>query len=86
MPGVISYGGEESTIIPHKTELKVSYRAPTEEEIELLGTKVEACLNGASITTGCKVILYYLNVYRANFFVGVVVQLTCQKQLKALKH
>ena len=55
--GVITNGGSKPNIIPNETELFYYVRAPTDPELEQLKLKVVDCVNGAAISTGCKVLL-----------------------------
>ena len=53
--GVITNGGSQPNVIPNETELLYFVRAPTDPELEQLKLKVVDCVNGAALSTGCKV-------------------------------
>ena len=53
--GIFTNGGIKPNIIPEKAELHYYLRAPTVEELEELKAKVEGCIQGCALATGCKV-------------------------------
>ena len=53
--GIIKNGGVKPNIIPEMTELDVYVRAPTNEELTGLMTKIKQCCYSAATATGCKV-------------------------------
>ncbi|ESO98575.1 hypothetical protein LOTGIDRAFT_226550 [Lottia gigantea] len=54
--GVITKGGEKPNIIPDYTELLYYIRAPSNTEITVLNSKIDACIQAAATATGCTVI------------------------------
>ena len=53
--GVIRRGGLQPNITPDETELEFYLRTPTEGEMRVLKQKVVNCIEGAALSTGCKV-------------------------------
>ncbi|XP_045198069.2 xaa-Arg dipeptidase-like [Mercenaria mercenaria] len=53
--GVIKNGGAQPNIIPEETELEYYLRTPTDDEMVTLKQKVEGCVQGAALATGCTV-------------------------------
>lgn len=52
---IITEGGIATNIIPAKAVLTICIRAPTMGELKLLRSRVENCINGSAIATGCEV-------------------------------
>lgn len=53
--GVIKNGGAQPNIIPEETELEYYLRTPNDDEMVILKQKVEGCVQGAALATGCTV-------------------------------
>jgi len=50
---IITKGGSAPNVIPAETALKIHLRAPTKKELKVLRTKIENCVMGAALSTGC---------------------------------
>ena len=53
--GIIRNGGVKPNIIPEKSELFYSIRAPTMAEVDTLKVKVVSCFEAAATATGCQI-------------------------------
>ena len=53
--GIITNGGDRANIIPEKSEMVYSLRAPTSQEVLEVRAKVVACFEAAAKATGCTV-------------------------------
>ncbi|KAF2100269.1 hypothetical protein NA57DRAFT_73880 [Rhizodiscina lignyota] len=51
----ISNGGNKTNVIPNKTSIVVQFRASTKAIVQSLQTRVEDCVRGAAIATGCTI-------------------------------
>lgn len=51
--GVIKNGGAQPNIIPEETELEFYLRTPNDADMVMLKQKVEGCVQGAVLATGC---------------------------------
>lgn len=50
---IITDGGVVTNIVPAKAKLEIALRAPTLRETKELQSRVEACISGAALATGC---------------------------------
>ena len=51
---IITDGGKKGNVIPDCASMEVWVRAPTKDEIEILASKVKACIEGAAKASGCE--------------------------------
>ena len=51
---IITNGGKKANVIPDNAAMEVWVRAPTKHEIEVLVSKVKACIEGAAKASGCE--------------------------------
>ena len=58
-PGIFTNAGVKPNIIPEMASLHYYLRAPTKAEVEELKRKVEGCIQGAAMATGCQVCSLY---------------------------
>ena len=52
---ILKEGGIATNIIPSKSRLEFAIRSPTMGQLKQLKSKVEGCIKGAALSTGCKV-------------------------------
>ncbi|KAJ5116665.1 amidohydrolase [Penicillium angulare] len=52
---ILPEGGTAQNIIPDKARIRFSVRSETLKEMEILRTRVENCMKGAALATGCEV-------------------------------
>ena len=76
--GVIRNGGAQPNIIPEETELEYYLRTPTDIEMVTLKQKVEGCVQGAALATGCTV-SYKFNTTSYLWILEFVMQWVCKK-------
>lgn len=51
--GIVTNGGSAPNIVPHRNELLYNLRAATDESLEDLTRRLQACWEGAALATGC---------------------------------
>ena len=56
---IITEGGTRANIIPERSAMKVTMRAPTNKELGVIKAKLESIMHGAAKSTGCEVTLSF---------------------------
>lgn len=52
---ILKEGGVATNIIPSKSRLEFAIRSPTKGKLKQLRSRVEGCIKGAALSTGCEV-------------------------------
>jgi amidohydrolase len=49
---IITHGGDAVNIIPHETSARIMFRSTEPNDLEALAARIEACIQGAALSTG----------------------------------